>query len=273
MKNIPPIAFRDNMVDSHNPVAHSLALKLGEMQVFEFGEVGDVLAEDVPQLHADLWIERRLRLPFPACLFRMKVDGVRCYVFLREFDGLAFKPVLGKATLEPSDESQTVINMVVASQLETRLFDGFQPSVWSIFDFVKEGLAIQFGEFDDDHTVEENQAMASCFAKLTLELCMMLNTKGVERKHEPQPHRLNAKRARSGKPPLTSVTYVNVDAYVKASGHKGGGGGTKSMHLRRGHIRRYDDGSTVWVRDTIVKADGQLKQRERYEIHHKEPTK
>jgi hypothetical protein len=70
----------------------------------------------------------------------------------------------------------------------------------------------------------------------------------------PAPEALNKKRARSGKLPIKSHKVLHL---VLPSSHNnrdalGGSHRSPRVHLRRGHIRRLENGLTVWVSACVV---------------------
>jgi hypothetical protein len=104
----------------------------------------------------------------------------------------------------------------------------------------------------------------------------MLQTDGVRVEHIPAPDRLNQQRARKGKHPIPARVKVHSGPYVtaltargKAGSHAAGDGSRKApvMHLRRGHVRRFDDGRQTWVRDALINArEDAAPTRSHYEV-------
>ena len=102
----------------------------------------------------------------------------------------------------------------------------------------------------------------------------MLATDGVEVETIPAPERLNKQRVAKGKHPIPSWRRVHSKPYItallaRASGTRRGPGGghhaSPIMHVRRGHLRRLDNGRQVWIRDCIVNAaDGSPVVRSHY---------
>lgn len=102
----------------------------------------------------------------------------------------------------------------------------------------------------------------------------MLATDGVEVETIPAPERLNKQRVAKGKHPIPSWQRVNSKPYITAllarrsGARRGPGGGHHAspvMHVRRGHLRRLEDGRQIWVRDCIVNAaDGSPVVRSHY---------
>lgn len=101
-------------------------------------------------------------------------------------------------------------------------------------------------------------------------LTLILSARGVPRRVEHPPERLNAKRAKNGRPPLPRVTYVDARYYTDAARRTDHGGTHASPvpHLRRGHPRRLHSGRETWVRDCIVNATSvhDIERRDHYEI-------
>lgn len=90
-----------------------------------------------------------------------------------------------------------------------------------------------------------------------LQFCAAVSCRNVIIDEIPAPRMLNKMRAAKKKAPFYSykVLTVDVSARHESSGEKLGGGGTHAsprQHLRRGHIRRYKNGLTIWVQQTIV---------------------
>lgn len=103
-----------------------------------------------------------------------------------------------------------------------------------------------------------------------LGLSMVMCTKGVPTRVEEASTKLNAKRVRNGKEPLVRVTHVDTQAYYQALENtaKGGTHASPVPHLRRGHIRHYANGSTVWIRDCLVncRSAAEAAARDHYEV-------
>lgn len=101
-------------------------------------------------------------------------------------------------------------------------------------------------------------------------LSMILCTRGIGLRVEEASAKLNAKRARSGKDPLPRVTHVDAEMYYRAMENTASGGSHASPvpHLRRGHIRRYADGNSTWIRDCLVncRTATEASKRDHYEI-------
>jgi hypothetical protein len=91
----------------------------------------------------------------------------------------------------------------------------------------------------------------------------MLATDGINVERLEPPAKLNRARVKSGKQPFPSRLVVASGPYVTAIlGRRHGKAGdtpkghhaSPVCHLRRGHPRRYADGKTIWIRDTLVNA-------------------
>lgn len=99
---------------------------------------------------------------------------------------------------------------------------------------------------------------------------MILSTKGVRRRTDEPPAKVQAKRARAGKRPLVRVTYVDTQHYIEAAANTAARGSHASPvpHLRRGHRRVLRSGRAVWVRDMLVncRSVAELPGRDHYEV-------
>jgi hypothetical protein len=225
-----------------------------DVQVFDFGQFETATFVD-REMAAQLWSRKLLRLPFPTTLLTFKARGNRIYIFAKDDCEVQMQGGL-------SETGCTAF--LLFTQHDARIAcDAF---VWFTVpdgEHVSAGatpLSDCPGETDETFRAYTLTAVARLMA-----LCMVLNTKGIKKHTEPVPVKLNAKRARSGRSPLPSVTYIDV-ASLAQSAQRTGTGREMPMHFRRGHIRHYDDGTVTWVRDTIVKADGELKTRARYQV-------
>lgn len=96
--------------------------------------------------------------------------------------------------------------------------------------------------------------------EVLLQFMLALSCRNVEVKQEFAPNpKENAKRAQKGhtlKYQYNTIT-INTDKGGKSDAGHGNGTGTGrtvSPHLRRGHIRRYEN-KNVWIESTVVKAD------------------
>lgn len=98
-----------------------------------------------------------------------------------------------------------------------------------------------------------------------IQACSVLNCENVQPvtlSSKPVKKFINGRRVKSPeKNKLPAYTYKvlqlsDVKTQASATG-KGISGGTKRMHLRRGHIRRRND-KLIWVRPAMINADGEL---------------
>lgn len=101
-------------------------------------------------------------------------------------------------------------------------------------------------------------------------MTMILATKGVGLRREPVPVKVNAKREKAGRPPYPSVTHVDARQYFDAMQRSALGGTHASPvpHLRRGHVRTYQDGRRTWVRSALVNCRSleEAQTRDHYEV-------
>jgi hypothetical protein len=225
-----------------------------DYQVFDFGVTDNIAIPDKTLMH-ELWAKRLLRMPFKRCVFTFMVHGIRVHLVVNDDVEVAY----GDA--EPT--AGTTLFAIVAQRGDDVRADAVTWFRTATADNIEVGASV-LTECENETDLSFRMYTMACVARL-MALCMLLNTKGVPKRYEPAPERLNKKRARTGKPPLSAVTYVDLTKVTDGYGGSGKGG-EKSMHLRRGHIRHFDDGSITWVRDCIVKADGELKKREKYQV-------
>lgn len=257
MKRLTLTDLRKKLAE-HSKMMQPMLSVIERSQIFDFGTIETSNIAD-KELTLELWYRGMLRLPFDHTVFTFRRYGVRFYF-------------CAHADVQVVFEKDVIDTGVTGFAVLTQHGDGFNELRADSFCWFKvpDETHILAGtnelEKVDNETPESfKEFTLSCIATM-LSLCMMLNVKGVTKRHEPVPVRLNKKRERSGKPALSAITYVDLShiaAHVKGgSGHSS----SKSMHLRRGHIRHFDDGGVTWVRDCIVKADGDLKMRQRYQV-------
>jgi hypothetical protein len=112
----------------------------------------------------------------------------------------------------------------------------------------------------DDNVYDNGMwAFQQALAFLTL-----LLSKEIEHRVEPAPGRLNAKRARQGRPPIPERHFVTIrkDVLRTFSGqgsHNGGSHASPIMHWRRGHLRHLPNGSILKIAPTVVNAQDAVK--------------
>lgn len=220
------------------PGLYKLVSEIGweNVQVFDFGDVSDIRMGNGPSI--DLWEAGILNLPFRRVIYRFKYRNLHVYVYAgqegREIGMYQWRDDDGHLYLDLAQSFElSKENICVTVNYNHRNMD-------------PQGNPI---------SQEMLNQYVSFFATTVIHLSMMLCTKNIGKRHEPAPAKLNKKRARSGKPPLPAVTYIDVSPYRERDGspHPGAGAGVgKAPHLRRGHIRHFDDGSITWVRDCVV---------------------
>lgn len=99
---------------------------------------------------------------------------------------------------------------------------------------------------------------------------VILNTKNLVTERVTIPKKVNEARERQKKPRLMDYTVVRIDQYRAALRETErmetkGTHASPRPHLRRGHIRHYDD-HDVWIRDMIVNAHKGGLDREEYRV-------
>lgn len=96
-----------------------------------------------------------------------------------------------------------------------------------------------------------------------------LNCSNVGHQKIPASPKLNAKRVRSGKPPLFDYHVLDIEvAQLARSGSASQGGSHSSprTHLRRGHIRRLESKS-IWINATVVNPGQSQVLNKDYRVH------
>lgn len=101
-------------------------------------------------------------------------------------------------------------------------------------------------------------------------LSMILCTKGIRLRPEEPSEKLNKKRVKQGKPPLTLVTHVDARGYFEAAARtdRGGTHASPIPHLRRGHIRHYRNGRKKLIKPMFIncRSMAEIRPRDHYEV-------
>jgi hypothetical protein len=243
---------------------------VNKTQIFDFGtdppfwSDRSTYSPDM-KLSVELWHKSLLRLPYDSVVFTWEDSFV---VAEDRKDVARYTLVLSPALSEFkfSNEAIEAKNIFVCMMIvQTEMSP--QPVVDGLFycGAEEKRLTLQILPFDDE-LEEEVTSQSRGLAQCTIKACMLLNTKGVNQRKEIASTKLNCKRQKNGKPALDSVTYVELSGVGKIGKGTGKSGKEMPMHTRRGHIRHFSDGEITWVRDCIVKADGELKNRVRYQV-------
>lgn len=260
---------RDPVFDSSDPV---------RCQFFDFGEFdsSDDATADESFASRDGYCAGLLRLPFPVCFFNWheppRSDGVGLMRGLprgsatREQVGLlAFQP----DQIRPPFRSGNIPTVVMA--LFGRSFGKFYTTPMMGFS-VKDGLLshptaiLDHLEKTADRWEEEGLQQISCrigqsFEDLqdatTLFLMALLGrlcAEGMQKETIEPPEKINRKRARRGQPEMFKHTRVRLAPYREPLGHSGPRDNftPRAYHLRRGHVRRFANGQSTWVRHHFV---------------------
>ena len=218
------------------------------IQYFDFG-TGTPPPSD-PDLVSDLWYRRLLRPPYERCVFVTYQYGRRVYSIC----GYDTTIVAGK------DETyEKACVLLVVSQYGKLL----RPECLSWFVGEPNGNILAGGiplSECDDETADSFKRFSLWSVGNFMRHCMALNTKGIRQRHEAEPRKLNQKRARTGKAPISAVTYVDLATHG-AYGHSEGGGGSKcgwdgADFVLKGALKTADE-------SIDGREEGKLRQRER----------
>lgn len=107
--------------------------------------------------------------------------------------------------------------------------------------------------YETDARSESISAIQTAHA-MALNAFYILGCSNVQTEDHAAPAALNKKRAKAGKFPLLEYkTLVITPGAAGATGRPAGGThASPRVHLRRGHVRRIEDGRRVWVQACIV---------------------
>lgn len=116
---------------------------------------------------------------------------------------------------------------------------------------------------------------ASSLADGVSVLSLILNTKGIPKNEVVPAAKIQQKREKNGRLPLPTVTHIDTRFYRRADANVGQGHHASPVpHLRRGHIRNLHNGSTIWIKDTLVncKSLKDVPEDHTYDVKHEKPT-
>lgn len=104
-----------------------------------------------------------------------------------------------------------------------------------------------------------------------LQTVAVLNCSNVRHELVKEPKFINMKRMAKGEPKLDSYRILMVDDREKTrydhEDHEPTGA-KRRQHVRRGHIRRYQTGKTIWINQMIVGKDNPVKAHKDYKVRH-----
>jgi hypothetical protein len=298
-------AFKSERFEHSDFIIHALD-HLKNAEVFEFGELPDSFLRTESVRGGKLMNAGHLSLPYKAVAFwyTLIIDEASRSRTLAMFKD---KPELAdEIEVAPTGQRVRYCTLMLGHENYIAAFDLMRlDGEWlemAVGDNIEIGLtyymlvnaALIQGTTDDrwqglilldkalpfggDLSDEGRSVFIGGLADVASALSLMVATRGVEVRVEPAPVKLNAKRAKRGKPALPRVTHVNTLRYFTAlqNTQRGGTHASPVPHLRRGHMRHYApdtprggrDGKTVWIRDTIVNARSmdEVIKRDHYEV-------
>lgn len=144
---------------------------------------------------------------------------------------------------KPTDKKWTFIG-------EVRVRDTSDPDTLDMW--IRDSGFAGFPPATDGWVSLHESAYRPTFFKLAAALSA-INCSNVSRIETVAPPKLNAARARRGKPPLYSFYTLQL-GHARAGSHGGSGqrGPGVRLHLRRGHPRQYRPGEWTWVQPHVV---------------------
>lgn len=262
----------------------TFALKMREVELFDFGEVDDLILREESKRGGDLWEHGFLRTPYDTVAFHYDLivnpaeapEDIRLMhyttlICIEEQPRSGGPPAIMAAdfiVLKPDGPMPRALHGIdwpACSHAHLLVHAGaFYPRAKG-----EPWTGITVDTFIDDP--QDHDKGLQALGEGVLGLSMICSTRGIDMRREEAPHKLNAKRAKSNKPPLPAITYVHTARYFEAARNVrlGGTHASPVPHLRRGHIRHYGDGRQVWIRDQLVNCksrDEISKVRDHYEI-------
>lgn len=111
--------------------------------------------------------------------------------------------------------------------------------------------------FEGKYDKVQLRKMAQIALKESISLfqfCAAIACGNVRSEEIKAPRFINQQRKAKGKPPLFSYHVLTVDVGVRTEhgDSKGGTHASPRQHLRRGHIRQYKSGLTIWINSMVV---------------------
>jgi len=255
-----------------------------DAQVFEFGRIHDDRIKDESIRGGQLW-GTHLNLPFNSVIYwydfipdnsqfeLMQETGITSmrYCTLAAHTDVAVHPQGVGTTLAADFMLITPHFPHQYNQIPTRYGYGIVVGAYFCSLLSEEHKWEWYGRsIESPHPTERTHGILGGCADGVVALSMMLATRGIPLHVEHPPAKVNAKRAKRGRPPLTRVTHVDTAKYYEAM-HNTAHGGTHASpvpHLRRGHQRHYQSGKVIWIHDMMIncRSLSELTDRDHYEV-------
>lgn len=210
-------------------------IKKSEKFLFDFGENFPVT--DVSTMRE---MVSSLRLPFPLCFFTIPKAGamlayddgsenIRFFVFLDD-DGRCQKTMIEPSLLLAISKSRCCVVSMSAD----------------------DDIAVLFRDIMADKVCAELVSAMPSFVIRGLNVLYCSNVTTVD---NPPPEKLNKKRVKNGKVPIFSYKTLHIrpkERTTKSASIVALSRNSPRVHMRRGHIRRLEDGKTTWVQSCLV---------------------
>jgi hypothetical protein len=196
--------------------------------------------------HADDVYElgKHTKLPFPTCYFEL--PGLVTIIALQDTtinDSIAFSMIVS----HPGKDEHEIFHQI------------FPPSM-TLMVYPTTGRIIcpsdTEGEFMDVMSDDASKNVIRNVAYCILDLLTLLNTPSTVVENEAPSHKVIRQRKKKGQLPFFSykVVKVNVNQLIpnrveNADHHERV---SPRVHLRRGHLRRYQSGKEVWIDHMVI---------------------
>lgn len=222
---------------------------LGRPVQFYFGDIFDIPDEewlDLESYAKELTAAGLFRLPFPCVSYAFERHGRHVVSHVKQ---------MGPKTFD--------FYVAVKQEIDGHPGLAALKAVATIHDVTEKGVNMEvprasMGFWPEANTAErskEAQAELGDFVNCLFALTVMMHAKGIEVSTEPAPEKLNAKRAKKGKPPIEDIRHVTIRVDGKRysiTGHEIGHHASPRLHWRRGHIRHLPSGVITNVRPCLV---------------------
>jgi hypothetical protein len=270
--------WKEKCLNASDPIKNTIDLLEKEpIQQFNFGPLNLETVREAQQEAIQFIQYGVFQLPYKCCMYRCTVrydnkdvgltmllldgrgqpnshHGIACIHFIHSRDDMCAMHSINMLKTMLTAEGPAIEIQVPSAEIK----------FWSQH-LLKPGV-----EFDANRTEVQQMTEGTLVA---MGLTMILNTKGVYKERIPYATKPNAKRVKSGRPPLPYITRVSTALYNEAV--RAGEPGTHASprpHRRRAHLRHYPatpkrEAYVLPIEAVLVNWDGQpMEERRGYEV-------